>query len=86
MNFNIITFGCKVNQYESNMMKERMLSSGFLFNDDLNACDIIIINTCSVTNVADKKCLKMIMLISLDIPFSKFKLEACRVQLKQVIG
>lgn len=60
MKFNIVTFGCKVNNYESNMMKEKMLSSNFIYEENLKDCDIIIVNTCSVTNVADKKCLKMI--------------------------
>ena len=80
MNFNIITFGCKVNQYESNMMKERMLSSGFLFNDDLNACDIIIINTCSVTNVADKKCLKMFRKVKRENPTAILVVCGCSSQ------
>ena len=60
MKFNIITFGCKVNQYESNMMEENMLSSNFFYEENKDLADIIIVNTCSVTNVADKKCLKMI--------------------------
>ncbi len=58
MKFNIVTFGCKVNQYESNMMKERMLSSNFFYEEDINKANIIIVNTCSVTNVADKKMFK----------------------------
>ena len=60
MKFNIVTFGCKVNQYESNMMKEKMLSSNFFYEENMSDANIIIVNTCSVTNVADKKCLKMI--------------------------
>ena len=50
MKFNIVTFGCKVNQYESNMMKERMLSSNFFYEEDINKANIIIVNTCSVIN------------------------------------
>ena len=34
MNFNIITLGCKVNQYESQAMREDMLKNGFLLSDD----------------------------------------------------
>ena len=60
MRFNIITFGCKVNQYESNMMKESLLHHNFSYEENLENCDILIVNTCTVTNVADKKCLKMI--------------------------
>ena len=60
MKFNIITFGCKVNQYESNMMKENMLHHNFSYVDNFKDADIIIVNTCTVTNTADKKCLRTI--------------------------
>ena len=33
MRFNIITFGCKVNQYESNMMKESLLHHNFSYEE-----------------------------------------------------
>ena len=60
MKYNIITFGCKVNQYESNMMKESLLHHNFCYEENIDDCDIIIVNTCTVTNTADKKCLKTI--------------------------
>ena len=40
MKFTIYTFGCKVNQYESNMMKEQMLSSNFLYTPNFPEADI----------------------------------------------
>ena len=58
MKFKIKTLGCKVNNYESEMIKESMLESGYdLVNDNP---DIYIINTCSVTNNADSKSMQMI--------------------------
>ncbi len=60
MKFSILTLGCKVNQYESNMMKEKMLSSNFIYTENFKESSIIIVNTCSVTDVSDKKCLKLI--------------------------
>ncbi len=60
MKFTIITFGCKVNSYESEYMKEQLLKNNYLYNDDYKTSDIVIINTCSVTNTADNKCKKMI--------------------------
>jgi len=80
MKFNIVTFGCKVNQYESNMMKERMLSSNFFYVEN-----IIVVNTCSVTNVADKKCLKMIRRIKREYPNSILVVAGCSSQNKQEI-
>ena len=45
-----ISLGCKVNSYESNALKELFLKNGFSNKDN-----IIVINTCSVTAVADQK-------------------------------
>ncbi len=59
MHFKIITLGCKVNLYESEVIKENLTTSGFLSTEDESLADIIIINTCSVTNTADHKSLKM---------------------------
>ena len=58
MTFKIITLGCKVNTYESEFMLENLLHSGYIYNEEKP--DIIIINTCSVTNMADKKSRKMV--------------------------
>lgn len=59
MKFKIITLGCKVNQYESEMMREKLLSNNYIETFD-NDADIIIINTCSVTNMSDLKSRKLI--------------------------
>ena len=85
MKFNIVTFGCKVNQYESNMMKERMLSSNFFYVENISEANIIDVNTCSVTNVADKKCLKMIRRIKREYPNSILVVAGCSSQNKQEI-
>ncbi len=85
MKFNIITFGCKVNQYESNMMEENMLSSNFFYEENKDLADIIIVNTCSVTNVADKKCLKMIRRIRRKKPDSLLVVAGCSSQNNQEV-
>lgn len=85
MKFNIITFGCKVNQYESNMMKENMLSSNFFYTEDLGDANIIIVNTCSVTNVADKKCLKMIRRLKREYGDAILVVAGCSSQNKQSV-
>ena len=62
MNFAIHTFGCKVNIYESEYITNLLLDNGYKmldFNDSKEA-DIYIINTCTVTNEADKKDRKLI--------------------------
>ena len=59
MKFTIYTLGCKVNLYESEVIKEKLLQENFIYTDEENA-DIFIINTCSVTNMADNKSKKMV--------------------------
>lgn len=51
MKFQIYTLGCKVNAYESEVMKEKLLKKGYTYDDVIP--DIVIVNTCSVTNIAD---------------------------------
>lgn len=54
----IYTLGCKVNTYESNVMMEQFQKLGYQYVKE-NA-DVAIINTCSVTNTASRKSVKMI--------------------------
>ena len=60
MTFKIYTLGCKVNTYETNVMKDALLNKGYFETDLKNNADIVIINTCSVTNTADLKSMKVI--------------------------
>lgn len=61
MKFYIYTLGCKVNSYESSIIKEDLIKNGYIELKDINEkADIYIINTCSVTNTADNKSLKLI--------------------------
>lgn len=58
MTFKIITLGCKVNTYESEIMQEKLIDSGYYLTDE--KADVVIVNTCSVTNMADSKSRKLI--------------------------
>lgn len=60
MTFKIITLGCKVNQYESQVMTEIMIKDGFSLVQEDDPADIYIINTCTVTAVSDSKNRKII--------------------------
>ncbi len=55
MIFGFFTLGCKVNQYETQAMEQLLVSMGHEIKPFSAACDGYIINTCSVTAVADKK-------------------------------
>ena len=55
MKFGFHTLGCKVNQYETQAMEQLLQDMGHTLGDFHEACDGYIINTCSVTAMADKK-------------------------------
>lgn len=57
MKFKIITLGCKVNTYESNVMRDILINNNYIEAID-SLADIYIINTCTVTNTSDNKSLK----------------------------
>lgn len=58
--FATCTLGCKVNQYETDAMEQMLSKAGYLQVDFKEKADIYIINTCSVTNMADRKSRQMI--------------------------
>lgn len=53
MKFKLISLGCKVNSYESNAIRQMLFLNGY--EESQISPDVIIINTCSVTSVADQK-------------------------------
>ena len=54
------TLGCKVNQYETNAMEESFINSGYEIVNFEEEADIYVINTCTVTNMSDKKSRQML--------------------------
>ena len=55
MKFAFYTLGCKTNQYETQAMERLLLDKGHEIGHFDEACDAYVVNTCSVTAVADKK-------------------------------
>ncbi len=49
------TLGCKVNQYETNAMKQKFIEKDYEIVDFEEAADIYVVNTCTVTNMSDRK-------------------------------
>lgn len=80
MNFNILTLGCKVNQYESQAMLEDMIKHGYTLSEDRERADIIIINSCTVTSVSDAKNRKLINRIRRENPDGIIVLTGCMPQ------
>ena len=55
-----ITLGCKVNQYETNAMTQQFIEKGYKVIDHTEKADIYIVNTCTVTNMSDRKSRQML--------------------------
>ena len=79
MKFYIETLGCKVNSYESNYITESLVNNGFLLTYDVVEADIIIVNTCTVTNVADNKSLKIVRRLKRENEKAIFVVCGCSV-------
>ena len=58
--FYIKTLGCKVNQYESQVIRENFLKDGYIQASNSDEADICVVNTCTVTSTSDSKSLKLI--------------------------
>ena len=54
------TLGCKVNQYETNAMKQKMIEAGYEIVEFEETADVYVVNTCTVTNMSDRKSRQMI--------------------------
>lgn len=50
-----LTLGCKVNQYETEAMQELFKKRGYEICNENDICDVYVINTCTVTNLSDRK-------------------------------
>lgn len=77
MTFKIYTLGCKVNAYESMVMEELLLKNGYKKSDNPDIC---IINTCTVTNVADAKSAKTIRKIKRENENALLIVTGCLIQ------
>ncbi|MBR4314282.1 MAG: MiaB/RimO family radical SAM methylthiotransferase [Lachnospiraceae bacterium] len=84
MKFTIKTIGCKVNTYESNKIKDELIKLGLVYIDVENKneyknLDFYIVNTCSVTSIADKKSRQMLHLAKKYNPNVKVIAIGCMV-------
>ena len=74
------TLGCKVNQYETQAMEQILRAQGHHVGDFNGDCDAYIINTCSVTAVADKKNRAVIRRVRRDAPEAVLAVCGCYTQ------
>ena len=75
-----LTLGCKVNQYETDAMEEILEKNGYDIVNFKETADVYIINTCSVTNMADRKSRQMIHRAKKNNPDAVIVAAGCYVQ------
>ena len=79
--FKIYTLGCKVNQYDTQVIREDYQRKGYLEVTDHSPADLYIINTCTVTSSADKKSRHYIHLAHRENPQAEIVVTGCYAQL-----
>ena len=79
--FYIKTLGCKVNSYESEFIRNLLLSSGL--KEVNNNADVCIVNTCTVTNTADNKSKQVINNIRKNNPNTIVVAMGCFCQFRE---
>ena len=73
----LVTLGCKVNQYETQIVREALLQGGFREAHEGEYADLCVVNTCTVTNTGDSKSRQVIRQLSRQNPGTKTIVMGC---------
>jgi threonylcarbamoyladenosine tRNA methylthiotransferase MtaB len=76
------TLGCKLNFSETSTLSRQLEKEGFLKKEFEDVADVYVINTCSVTDNADKECRQLVRRIQRKAPESLVVITGCYAQLK----
>ena len=74
------TLGCKVNQYETNAMEQQFIKNNYEIVENTQKADIYVINTCTVTNMAERKSRQMLRRVKEINPFAVLVVCGCYAQ------
>ena len=76
-----VTLGCKVNQFESEVMEGLFKEAGYEIVDHSQPADVYVINTCSVTSLGDKKSRQLIRRVQRQNPEAVIAVTGCYAQI-----
>ncbi|MCL2005401.1 MAG: tRNA (N(6)-L-threonylcarbamoyladenosine(37)-C(2))-methylthiotransferase MtaB [Planctomycetaceae bacterium] len=79
MYFRLHTLGCKVNQYETQLLRTALLQCGCTEADAADFADIVVVNTCTVTAESDAKSRKALRKLAAENPGAKVVAMGCAV-------
>lgn len=80
MKVSILTLGCKVNKYESDALLHELKKRGYEISDKIEWADAYVVNTCAVTNEAEKKSRQMLERVRKFNPDAKIYVMGCASQ------
>jgi threonylcarbamoyladenosine tRNA methylthiotransferase MtaB len=72
-----VTLGCKVNQYETEFLREGLLGIGYQDAAEEDPADLCVVNTCTVTSEGDSKSRQIIRRLARENPASKIVVMGC---------
>jgi threonylcarbamoyladenosine tRNA methylthiotransferase MtaB len=75
--FSFVTFGCKVNQYESQALRERFAGRGLAEVPADAGADLYVLNTCTVTETATSEAQRAVRRIARRFPFAEIAVTGC---------
>ena len=77
-----VTLGCKLNFSESSTLGREFVAAGYVIVKPIQEADVYVVNTCSVTEHADKKCRNIIRKLHKISPDAVIAVTGCYAQLK----
>jgi threonylcarbamoyladenosine tRNA methylthiotransferase MtaB len=75
--FAFVTFGCKVNQYESQALRERFVRKGLAEVEAERGADLYVINSCTVTETATSEAQRTVRKLARRFPFAEITVTGC---------
>lgn len=79
--FHFVTFGCKVNQYETQALREAWTAQGGTECDSPDAADVVCINSCAITARGERDARNAIFRVRRDAPDARVLLTGCAARL-----
>src|SRR5687768_10705791 len=80
------TLGCKVNQYETQRILDSFEERGFAITDFTQQADVYVINTCSVTQAAERKSRQMVRRLARQNPDGIVVMTGCYGEMAKIKG
>ena len=77
MKLKTVTLGCKVNQYETEYLREGLLGIGYRDAQEAEAADLCVVNTCTVTAEGDSKSRQVVRRLARENPAAKIVVMGC---------